>query len=106
MILDPKTSQRIFELAKAQQEELESPDEDNDAEEESRKQKVFHQTRSTSETDDEDDLGGQSGDELLEEEEYPELVRLHPISLSVWLLISPSANRCRGSGNIRCIATP
>ncbi|PAV21174.1 cell adhesion byn-1 [Pyrrhoderma noxium] len=73
VILDPKTSQRIFELAKAQQEELESPDEDNDAEEESRKQKVFHQTRSTSETDDEDDLGGRSGDELLEEEEYPEL---------------------------------
>lgn len=36
---------------------------------------AFLQTRSTSDTDDEeDDLGGQSGDEILEEEEYPELV--------------------------------
>lgn len=41
---------------------------------------AFMQTRSTSDTDEEDDdLGGFSGDEILEEEEYPELVSPHSI---------------------------
>ncbi|KAI5124820.1 hypothetical protein M0805_005450 [Coniferiporia weirii] len=73
VILDPKTSQRIFELAKVQQEELELQDGDEEDEAEEGTRAAFLQTRSTSDTDDEDDMGGQSGDEILEEEEYPEL---------------------------------
>lgn len=51
------------------------PDDGEEAEDKSASRAAFLQTRSTSDTDDEeDDLGGQSGDEILEEEEYPELV--------------------------------
>lgn len=76
-VLDPKTSKRIFDLARDQQDELEGQedsDEDSAAETEG-KHAAFLQPRSTNVVDDEDDdLGGNSGDELLEEEEYPELV--------------------------------
>ena len=76
-ILDPKTSQRIFELAKHQQEELEDRDEDEENDKEDAIRASFARIRSTSDTDEEeDDMGGQSGDELLEEEDYPELVSL------------------------------
>ncbi|KAL5530016.1 ENP1 [Sanghuangporus sanghuang] len=73
IILDPKTSQRIFELAKVQQEELEDRDENEGEGQEDAARASFVRIRSASDTEEEDDMGDQSGDELLEEEDYPEL---------------------------------
>ena len=76
-VLDPKTSKRIFDLAKDQQDELGMLDEDDedDSAAEGRRG-AFPSLRPTSDTDEEeDDLDSDSGDEILEEEEYPELVR-------------------------------
>lgn len=75
MILDPKTSQRIFALAKDQQEELEPSDEEEDGSAE-RKRAAFLQTRSNLE-DDQDGMEDDVADEdAAEDEEYPELVRM------------------------------
>ena len=76
-VLDPKTSKRIFDLAKDQQDELGMLDEDDEEDSAAEgKRGAFPPLRSTSDTDEEEnDLGGDSGDEILEEEEYPELVR-------------------------------
>ena len=77
-MLDSKTSLRIFNLAKVQQEELEERDEDgtsSDEDEKDRQHAAYYQVRSTVEgPESEDDIGGNSGDEFLETEEYPELV--------------------------------
>ena len=68
MILDPKTSKKIFELAKDQQDELEMPEDkvemDNPA---------FSAPRVPSPEEEEEDM---SGDNYEEAEE--ELVRTHP----------------------------
>lgn len=69
MILDPKTSKKIFELAKDQQDELEMPEDkvemDNPA---------FSAPRVPSpEEEEEEDMGGDNYEEAEEE-----LVRTHP----------------------------
>ena len=78
VVLDPKTSRKIFELAKDQQREVDPDLEDDDEEDEEDGNKLsFLQTRSTIEVmeDEDDDEDLQSGDDNYEEE-YPELVRL------------------------------
>lgn len=74
MILDPKTSQRIFALAKDQQQELEDENENDEDDEQTSRRAALFKPRLTGNDEDEDDMGGESGDEILEEEEYPELV--------------------------------
>ena len=75
VILDPKTSRRIFELARDQQEQL-APEEETDDEEGSDTHTAFHKPRVTNnDEDDEDDLELHS-DAGSDEEGYPELVRI------------------------------
>ena len=76
VILDPKTSRRVFELARDQQEELEELDDDDDEDDDSEEQPKFRQPRDDDDTS-EDDMD-QEGDE---EEEYAEIVR----SISLYL---------------------
>lgn len=76
MILDPKTSKRIFELARVQQEELEGSedDEDNDFNNET----AFTIPRNQGDDEDEDeedDIANYSDNDL---EEIEEIVRLSP----------------------------
>ncbi|KAH8118551.1 Bystin-domain-containing protein [Phellopilus nigrolimitatus] len=93
IILDPKTSQRIFELAKVQQEELEVANDDQEDDENNTKRATFLHARSNSDIDDEnDDMGDQSGDEILEEEEYPELQIDAGDLETLDTLLPPSAN--------------
>ena len=75
VILDPKTSRRIFELARDQQEEL-APEDETDDDEGSDTHAAFHKPRVTNnDEDDEDDLELHS-DAGSDEEGYPELVRI------------------------------
>jgi essential nuclear protein 1 len=64
VVLDPKTSKRIFELAKSQQDELELPDEDLD---EPNSPQNFSRPRLPMETEDEDE----DEDEYLSADEEP-----------------------------------
>lgn len=95
VVIDPKTSKRIFDLAKSQQEELEEEDEEED--EADVKPAAFFKPRSTSDTEEEDDMGGESADELLEEEDYPELVSIGVDGVEIRCLMFLIANRCRRS---------
>lgn len=69
-ILDPKTSRKIFELARDQQAELEDSDEEEEAEEEDKPSFTVARTQQFDE--DEDDLGEYDENE---EEEVEEIVR-------------------------------
>ncbi len=71
VILDPKTSRRIFELAKDQQNELQPEDDEDDEDGTEGKNAAFSQARMTSMEDEEDEED--MGDDV-EEEEYAELV--------------------------------
>ena len=71
VILDPKTSRKIFELARDQQEELEEDEEDEDEEEQSKPSFTTARTQEGDEVE-EDDLGEE---EEYEEEEVEEIVR-------------------------------
>ena len=77
MILDPKTSRKIFELARGQQEELEDGDEDED-EDETQESAKFTLPRTQNIDEDDDDLE-EYGDE--EYEEVEEIVRTLPFML-------------------------
>jgi len=70
VILDPKTSRRIFELAKDQQNELQPEDDEEDEVGTDGKNAAFSQARMTSMEDEEDEED--MGDDV-EEEEYAEL---------------------------------
>lgn len=67
--MDPKTSRRIFELARDQQQELEVPDEED---EEFDNQTAFTIPRSQNADEDDDDLEGYEGSDV--EEEVEEIV--------------------------------
>lgn len=69
VILDPKTSRKIFELARDQQEELEEDEEDEEPEEQRKPSFTLARTQQN-EGDDEDDL---AEDEEYEEEEVEEI---------------------------------
>lgn len=70
VVLDPKTSRRIFELAKDQQTELQPEEDDEDEDGPDGKSAAFSQVRMTSmEDEEEEDIGDD-----VEEEEYSELV--------------------------------
>lgn len=62
-ILDPKSSQRIFELARDQQDELDHPDPDEDIIEDSFTRPRGHDLEEADEDDDEQEYQGFSGDE-------------------------------------------
>ncbi len=66
MVLDPKTSQRIFELAKDQQDELEMPEDD---EEGTTEVSSFSRPRMPVLQDDEDDDDELYGDDVQDAEE-------------------------------------
>lgn len=83
MILDPKTSERIFALAKDQQQELEDEDEDEEVDEQTSRRAALFKPRSNANDGDEDDMGGESGDEILEEEDYPELASFLIVSATI-----------------------
>ncbi|THG99564.1 hypothetical protein EW026_g2814 [Hermanssonia centrifuga] len=72
VILDPKTSRKIFELARDQQEELGEEDEEDDEEEVSEKAE-FNIPRTKEIDDDDDDLGDYDEDEMEEEVEEIEV---------------------------------
>jgi essential nuclear protein 1 len=70
VILDPKTSQRIFELAKEQQDELEVPDDLDDVDDERKtalSQPRTHQMDIYDDDDDEQDFEGAEEVEDVEE---------------------------------------
>lgn len=74
MILDPKTSRKIFELAKDQQEEVGvwEDDEDEDEEEAGRPSFTVPRIQEVDDEDDEDDLDRYDQDDY--EEEVEEIV--------------------------------
>lgn len=73
VILDPKSSRKIFELARDQQEELDGGDEDEDEDEDEDGRADFSVPRSQFlQDDDDDDLGDYDEDD---EEEVEEIVR-------------------------------
>jgi hypothetical protein len=67
-ILDPKTSERIFELARDQQDELDRPDADEDVIEDDF---TRPRTRDLEEEDEEEEFQGFSGDEERELVRHP-----------------------------------
>lgn len=71
-ILDPKTSRKIFELARDQQEEFSASDEEKEAEEQSKPSFTVPRSQNIQD-EDEDDLGDY--DENDDEEEVEEIVR-------------------------------
>jgi hypothetical protein len=100
-VLDPKTSKRIFDLAKVQQDELELPDDDEESPQSPQK---FSRPRLQIEDDDDDEdlsVGEEPGDV------EAEFVRLSPPKSRI---ISSNcahvANRFWRYENIRCIASP
>jgi essential nuclear protein 1 len=68
IILDPKTSKRIFELAREQQDELEVPDDLDDVEVE-RQTALSRPRPQNTDTDDDDDDGDFDGAEEVEDVE-------------------------------------
>jgi hypothetical protein len=62
-ILDPKTSQRIFELARDQQDELDHPDSEEDVIEDDFTRPRTRDLEEVDEEDEEDEFQGFSGDE-------------------------------------------
>lgn len=70
--MDPKTSRRIFELARDQQNELEEPEDDED--EEFENQTAFTLPRSQNLDEDDDDLADFNGSDV--EEEVEEIVSI------------------------------
>lgn len=101
MILDPKTSRKIFELARDQQDELEEVEDDD--EEEAQENAKFTLPRTQKAEDEDDDDLEEYGDE--EYEEVEEIVR-PPVTIRVLLDRDPSP---AGSGrrrpqDIRCAA--
>ena len=68
VILDPKTSRKIFELAKDQQEELDDFEDEEEEEDEGDNKNFIVPRTQTADDDDEDDLGD-SDDEEYEVEE-------------------------------------
>ena len=99
VVLDPKTSKRIFELAKIQQHEMEVPDDDEDI---SQSPGDLSRPRLYPEDEEEDEdssIGEEPGDV---EEEFVRLVPLPELISGSGLYI---ANRLWGFENIRCITT-
>lgn len=69
--MDPKTSQRIFELARDQQEELEIPDDDEEVEDDGKVQFLRPQGRAMDEDEEElDDMGSDEEERELDEENF------------------------------------
>jgi hypothetical protein len=62
-ILDPKSSKRVFELARDQQDELDHPDPDEDVIEDTFTRPRGHNLEEADEDDDEEEYQGFSGDE-------------------------------------------
>lgn len=77
IILDPKTSRKIFELARDQQEELNEDEEDEDKEEDSRANFSIPRGHTGEDDEEDDDLGDYDEDE----EEIEEIVRLDSTAL-------------------------
>lgn len=82
MILDPKTSQKIFALAKDQQDELEGSNGDDDDEDANNDTGIVR-PRSFDNDDEEDFDSEMEGQDIDAEEEYAELVRNSILSLVV-----------------------
>ena len=70
-ILDPKTSERIFELARDQQDELDRPDADEDVIEDDFTRPRTHDLEEDDEEDEEEEFQGFSGDEERELVRHP-----------------------------------
>lgn len=100
VILDTRTSKRIFELAKIQQDEMEVLDNDEDIPQspgELSRPRLYPE-------DEEEDEGSSIGEEPGDvEEEFVRLVLLPELFSGSGLFI---ANRLWGFENIRCITTP
>ena len=89
--LDPKSSKRVFELARDQQDELDRPDLDDDVIEDSFTRPRDHDLEEADEDDDEDEYQGFAGDEereLVRTPPWPDFDQI----LILWL---SSANRRR-----------
>ncbi len=83
VILDPKTSRRIFELAKDQQDELEMP-EDEEVPEEDEDEEVLSKPRMQARfNEDEDGDHSENGEDI--EEEYVSLSGFATALISIFL---------------------
>ena len=99
VVLDPKTSKRIFELAKIQQHEMEVPDDDEDIPQSPGDLSRPRLYPEDEEEDEDSSIGEEPGDV---EEEFVRLVPLPELISGSGLYI---ANRLWGFENIRCITT-
>lgn len=97
-ILDPKSSKRIFELARDQQDELDLPDPDDDVIEDSFTRPRNHDLEDADEDDDEQDYHDFSGDEERELVRTPSLPDFGQ-NLIPWYL---SGDRRRRYPSTRC----
>ena len=97
-ILDPKSSKRIFELARDQQDELDHPDPDEDVIEDSFTRPRDHDLEDADEDDEEEDYHGFSGDEERELVRTPSLPDFDQ-NLTLWHF---SGNRRGRYPSARC----